>query len=155
MKKILSVVFAIFALSLIPTATVAQAWDEEQQAVWKYVAQSWVDDAARNGKWPSEYIHEDILSWSANWPAPRRAASIKKWSRFNDESNKTLIYELFPAAIAVVGDTAVVHYSVVTVTENHEGKRERENQGIMETLVRDGKDWKFLGLGSFEMDSDD
>ena len=77
-----------------------------------------------------------------------------KWSRFSDQSNTTLMYELFPAAIVVVGDTAVVHYSAVQVSENYEKKRERSSEGLVETLVRDGNTWKFLSLTSFDIDSD-
>ena len=34
-------------------------------------------------------------------------------------------------------------------------ERERESTGLVETLVRDGNSWKFLGLTSFTRDSDD
>ena len=81
---------------------------------------------------------------------------MMKWSRFADESERnTLIYELFPAAIVVVGDTAVVNYNVVTISEDAKKERERESTGLVETLVRDGNTWKFLGLTSFTRDSDD
>ena len=155
MRKVLIMFVVFVAMSVVSVTGMAGSWDDEQAAVWDKVAQSWVDDAAGNGKWPDEYIHEGVLSWSANWPAPQRAASVKKWKRFNDEWNKTIIYELFPAAISVVGNTAVVHYSVVSVSESKEGKRKRESQGIMETLVREGGEWKYLGLGSFEIGSGD
>ncbi len=75
---------------------------------------------------------------------------MAKWSRFSDETSKALEYELFPAAIVVVGDTAVAHYSTVVVRENYEKKRKREVEGLIETLVRDGRSWKFLSLTSFE-----
>ena len=78
-----------------------------------------------------------------------------KWSRFSEKTDKTLMYELFPAAIVVVGDTAAVHYNAVTVTEDYAAKRERTKQGLIETLVRDGRSWKFLSLTSFELSSDD
>ena len=79
---------------------------------------------------------------------------MAKWARFSDQSNKTLMYELFPAAIVVVGDTAVVHYSFVQVVEDYEKKRERSSGGLVETLVRDGDSWKYLSLTGFDIDSD-
>ena len=81
---------------------------------------------------------------------------MMKWSRFADESDtRTLIYELFPVAIVVVGDTAVVNYNFVTLSEDAKKERTRESSGQVETLVRDGKTWKFLGLTAFTRDSDD
>jgi hypothetical protein len=55
----------------------------------------------------------------------------------------------------VVGTTAVVSYNSVVVGENYEKKRERSAGGLIETLVYDGKTWKFLSLTSFEIGSGD
>jgi len=127
---------------------------EDQQGVWKTVTDSWADETAENGKWPSEYVHEDAHSWGATWPAPRDSDSIASWSRFNDESGGTAKYELFPMTVTVAGDTAVVYYGVVSVRTNYEDKRERSSEGLIETLVRTDAGWKFIGLTSFEMGSD-
>ncbi len=78
-----------------------------------------------------------------------------KWSRFSEKADKTLMYELFPVAIIVVGNTAVVHYNTVVVSEDHAAKRERTMRGLIETLVLDGRNWKFLLLTSFQLGSDD
>lgn len=127
---------------------------EEQQSVWKTVTDSWADDVAENGKWPTEYVHGDAHSWGATWPAPRGAESIASWSRFDDESSETMKYELFPMTITVAEDTAVVYYGVVTVSTDHAGKRQRSSEGLIETLVKTDAGWKFLGLTSFEMSSE-
>jgi hypothetical protein len=79
------------------------------------------------------------VSWGASWPQPRNSASVTKWSRFDQQTGKTLIYELFPVAVVVVGDTAVINYNSVTVAENYEMKRKRSTTGLIETLVHDGK----------------
>ena len=52
-----------------------------------------------------------------------------KWNRFYYESDaRILMYELFPAAIVVVGDTAVVSYNVVTIEED--AKKESVNPSV-------------------------
>ena len=154
MKFTHGAVFLVGLAFLSPSVSAQMSFNEEQTAVWNIVAQSWEDEAARNGKWPAAYIHEDVVGWGADWPLPRKGDSMVKWSRFSEQSNKTLMYELFPAAIVVVGDTAVVHYVAVDVSENYEKKRERSSIGVVETLVRDGSTWKFLSLTGFEIDSD-
>ncbi len=134
-------------------AAIAQAptWSTEQTAVWKVVEQSWVDDVAQNGKWPSTYVDDNVVSWGADTPSPQYKASMEKWNRFNNSQSKTLQYEVSPLAIAISGNTAVVNYTALQVTQRATDKPEREATGIVETLVRDGKGWKFLSTTGFDM----
>lgn len=145
---------AVLACTLpIGSANVALAqersWSAAQSEVWSVVAQSWEDEVARNGKWPAEYLHEDALSFSAEWPSPRRADSIVGWSRFLGENSQTYKYELFPMAITVAGDTAVVHYSYVQVSKLGEEPPKREVGYTNETLVKVDGTWKFLSLSGW------
>lgn len=130
------------------------SWSDAQMDVWKVVQASWVDDVAENGKWPADYVHDKYTTWSADAAGPLYKDAAIKWSRFGDESSTTLIYELSPAAITVEGNTAVVHYSATTVTENYKSDRNREVIRISETLVKSGNSWKFLAGSSFEADLD-
>jgi len=155
MKKIILLLASVLTLVSLTTVAMADDWSKDQTAVWSVVSQSWEDEVARNGKWPADYIHEDVVAWGVSWPQPRHGASMIKWSRFNEQVDKTLIYELFPVAVVVVGDTAVVNYNVVMMAENYEAKRKRSSQGLIETLVRDGQTWKFLSLTSFDIKSAD
>jgi len=143
------------ALCLLAGASYADL-NEAQQSVWDVIEESWADEFAQNGKWPADWVHDEAVNWSESWPSPRRKASMVKWSRFYYESDaRILIYELFPVAIVVVGDTAVVNYNVVTIEEDAKKERTRESRGLVETLVWDGKTWKYLGLTGFTRDSDD
>ncbi|MEO1251752.1 MAG: nuclear transport factor 2 family protein [Pseudomonadota bacterium] len=152
MKRILAATACAAAIGF--GSALAGDWSEDQTAVWDTIKQSWKDEAAENGKWPAQYVHDDVVSWGADWPMPRGKDSMLKWSRFFNSSNEFLEYELMPAKIIVAGDTAVAHYAVVSVTEDHEQDRSRNSEGLIEVLVRDGGDWKFLSLTSFDMDDD-
>ena len=155
MRKIIMMLTAMVAFAGLVSTVQAGDWSKDQSAVWGVVSQSWEDEVARNGKWPADYIHKDVVSWGAEWPRARGAESMVKWSRFGQERGKTLIYELFPGKVVVAGDTAVVTYHSVQVQVNNEKKTERSVTGLIETLVRDGDSWKFLGLTSFQVESDD
>jgi hypothetical protein len=140
---------------VIPAAFAAEHMSEAESEVWAVIEASWVDETEETGAWPSEYLHEDAHSWGADWPMPRNAESIVNWARAGASANETLVYELFPMGVTVTGDTAMAYYSAVQITENHEGKRERESTGLVETLVRTDAGWKFVGLTSFEIGSGD
>jgi hypothetical protein len=146
----------ILGLALVvglPASALAQAptWSPQQTAVWNVVSQSWADEVARNGRWPSNYVHDNVVGWDSSWPLPRYKTSLEKWSRFQDKQRQTLEYELAPAAIAVSGDTAVVHYTGVSVTQRGQEKPEREMFGAVETLVKSGGTWKFLSVTGFDL----
>ncbi|MBT8098213.1 MAG: nuclear transport factor 2 family protein [Gammaproteobacteria bacterium] len=126
------------------------SWNAAQTEVWKAIEQSWVDDVAENGKWPKDYIHDAYVNWGDTSAAPQYADSAIKWNRFSDESSTVLMYEISPAAIVVVGDTAVAHYDLVSVTENYKGDRSREVGRITEILIRQGRNWKWLSGVNFQ-----
>jgi len=126
------------------------SWNDAQTEVWALVEQSWVDDVAENGKWPTDYIHDNYVSWGDGDAAPRYKDSAIAWSRFGDESSNTLMYEVSPEAIAVVDGTAVVHYNVTTVTEDSKGERNASVGRITEVLVRVGRSWKWIAGVDYE-----
>lgn len=148
-------VTAIFAASFsIPSFAQAPTWSNEQLAVWNVVTQSWADEVAQNGRWPGNYVHDRVVAWDNSWPSPRYKTSMEKWTRFENAQRRTLEYELAPEAITVSGDTAVVHYTGVTVSQRAQDKPDREMFGVVETLVRSGGNWKFLSLTGFDLEKD-
>lgn len=154
MTNKISKALVTLAIGIVLTgAAAAQApsWNAEQTAVWKVVSQSWADEAAQNGKWPGSYVDDNVISWSQENPMPSYKDSLIKWSRFNESQSKTIHYDISPAAIAVRGDTAVVNYVAINVSQRGTDKPDRDVNAIIETLVRDGNSWKFLSTSSFSL----
>ncbi|NNC36482.1 MAG: nuclear transport factor 2 family protein [Acidimicrobiales bacterium] len=154
MKKSSTVklVLATTVLSLTSSLALAQSptWSAEQTEVWGVVVQSWVDDTAQNKKWPAEYVVDNVLSWNGAYPSPRNKDSLIKWSRFGDSQSKTLMYENTPVGIAIHGDTAVVMYTHVSVSQRGKDKPSRDMSSTTETLVRTDDGWKFISLTGFD-----
>lgn len=156
MKTRLTAIAAFAAMSLAtPAAAQRPTWSAEQTAVWNVVSQSWADETARNGKWPGTYLHDRFVSFDADYPMPRHRGSFEKWIRFNDGQRQTLNYEIAPAAITIAGDTAVVHYTGITIAQRGTDKPSRETFGVSETLVRQGGQWKFLSSSGWGIGDDD
>lgn len=126
------------------------SWNAAQSEVWALVQQSWVDDVAENGKWPADYVLDNYVAWGDSSGGARYKEAAIAWSRFGDESNDTLMYEVSPVAIAIEKDTAVVHYYVTTITKDSSGKRSRNVGRITEVLVRSGRTWKWLSGVNYE-----
>jgi hypothetical protein len=154
--KLKTIKFSVLALLALAVSAQAQppTWTEAQMEVWSFVQQSWADEAAENGKWPGDYVHEKYVSWGADSAGPIYRESAIKWSRFSADSSETLIYETSPAAITIEGTTAVVNYSAISVRKNAEGKRNRTVVRLSEVLVHNGEKWVFLAGSSFEPDFD-
>lgn len=148
-------VAAAILITAQQSAAQPPAWSPEQQAVWSVVSRSWSDEVARNGRWPGQYVHGNMVSWGPEWPMHRYRDSIERWTRWSDQTGRVVQYEISPAAITLVGDTAVVHYTAVSMRQREVARGEnpeaakREAVGIVETLVRDGANWRFLSSSSF------
>jgi len=155
-KLLVLPVAAAVATLLAPNAAAQPpTWSAEQTAVWTVISRSWTDEIARNGRWPGQYVHQNMVSWGSDWPMPRYRDSVERWSRYYDQQSRVLQHEISPAAITISGNTAVVHYTAVSMRQREVPRGEappapeREAVGIVETLVRDGANWRFLSSASF------
>ena len=148
--KLIRLYFVTLLFFVFSAQAQQPSWNQSQMEVWDVVQKSWIDDAAENGKWPKDYVHNNYVSWGATSGGPSYRDSTIKWSRYSDESSTTLIYENSPASITVVGDTAVVNYHSTTVASDSEGKRKRSVTRISEVLIKNGKRWLFLSGSTFE-----
>ena len=96
------------------------SWDAEQTAVWQLVEKSWVDQVAENDRWPRDYVHQKVVDWSDRQPAPVEIDKLVEWWRFS------------------------------AINEDQKGDRERSVLNLIEVLIRQGGDWKYLSLSNFE-----
>lgn len=154
MKLLASIAVPALLAAAAPAAAQMPTWSAEQTAVWNVVSQSWADEAARNGRWPSAYFHDRGVAWDSGYPFPRTKTSLERWVTFDGGQTQMLQYEISPVAITVAGNTAVVNYTGLTVSQRAQDKPDRERFGVSETLVRDGGTWKFLSSTGFEIGGD-
>ena len=147
--------FIIFCLTcaLAIPYSLAQTpgWSDEQTDAWNYIEQSWEDAQAENGKWPKNYLHENALAWGPSKIHPQSRDQILKWQRYSDEQRDIVMYELYPLAIAVAGDTAVVNYALQVVGENAQQERGTSYEGVIDVLTKVEGEWKFLSTNGFEL----
>ncbi len=141
----------LIAGTLVAACAQAQAptWSDEQAAVWTIVEQSWDAQIAENGKWPGDFTHEKFVEWEANLLAPRDRETYIAWQRLLDEAIDTVWHEITPLAITVVGDTAVVMYSALLLTENSDGESNAAVISLVEVLIRDDRSWEYLASSNF------
>ena len=149
---------ALFLAS--PLSAQAPSWSADQRAVWAVIEQSWKDEVDRNGRWPGNYVDANVVTWGPEWPMPRYRESMERWVRYYDKAGRTVQYEIQPMAITMSGNTAVVNYGAVTMSQREVArgenppKPEREMVGITETLIRTPGGWKFLSSTAFPMGDD-
>lgn len=148
--KLIRLCFVTVSIFVFSAQAQQPSWNKSQMEVWEIVQKSWVDDVAENGSWPKDYVHNNYVSWGASSGGPSYKDSSIKWSRYDDESSDTLIYENSPASITVAGSTAIVNYYSTTVITNFEGKRNRSVTRISEVLIKEDKKWLFLSGSTFE-----
>jgi hypothetical protein len=122
----------------------AQTWSTEQQEVWQFEQTQWKMAAAKDLSWVDTMVHPNLSFWETEQHSPQDKASLERWNRFNNASNTVLEQELFPVAITITGNLAVVHYRYTMARENYKKEREMVTGRYTDILLKDGGSWKFI-----------
>lgn len=155
MRKFLIAGSIIAAFFLTSITSYAGEWSDDQKAAWATINAQW--EASKNKDYDAwgSYLADDFKGWSNQGAVPGNKTSTISWIRFGGEQTTTLKYELSSMGLVVHGDTAIAHYYYVSVTEDKDGKRKTDTGRWSDTLVRDGKGWKFIGWQGGQDDGDD
>ena len=129
---------------VLPMSAAAQQWDQDQTEVWNKIVAQWEAAKAKDLTWTEKDLDPSFLGWSDAYPMPRNKAATEKWERYNSENSKTLIEELYPVGIVVVGSTAVAHYYYSTAAEDREGKRKTTHGRYTDVLIKQDGNWIFI-----------
>ena len=95
---------------VMPISVAAQDWDSDQTDVWNTIVAQWDAGKAKDLTWTEKALHPSFLGWTDENPMPQNQAAVEKWQRYSSENSQTLVQELYPVGIVVVGSTAVAHY---------------------------------------------
>jgi hypothetical protein len=138
------VLVACLVLVAFATAASAQTWSPEQQELWKLEELQWKMAMEKDLSWIEKMVHPNISYWGAEQPAPQNKASLVRWDRFRASSSTVLEQEIFPIAITITGNVAVVQYRYMSVSENYKKDRETVTGRYTDVLIKEGGRWLFI-----------
>ena len=117
---------------------------QDQQDVWKVEQQQWKMATSKDVTWIDTLVHANLKTWETGAPMPRDKASLKHWSRYDNESGNVLEYEIFPISTTITGNVAVVQYYYQMARENYKKDRETVTGHYTDVLIKDGGRWQFI-----------
>jgi len=138
-----AVLTALIAL-VLPGSATAQDWGADQTEVWTTIVAQWEASKAEDPTWPATLLHSSFLGWTDVNPMPQNQAAVEKWQRYSSENSETLVQQLYPVGIVVVGSTAVAHYYYSTATEARDGKRKTTHGRYTDVLIKQDGKWIFI-----------
>jgi Domain of unknown function (DUF4440) len=144
LTRIFSLTAVALVLCAFAGAASAQASSQDQQEIWKVEQQQWKMAAAKDNSWIDALVHSNLRYWETGAPMPRDKASIKQWSRYDNESSTILEHELFPISTTITGNVAVVQYYYMIARENYKKERESVTGHYTDVLIKDGGHWLFI-----------
>lgn len=140
----LSVSFVLLGLVLGGAGAFAQSWSPEQQEIWNFEEQQWKMAAANDLTWIDTMVHPNIMYWDVDEPMPQNKASLSRWSHYSSGNSTVLEQELFPIAITITGNIAIVQYRYKVAAENYKKERETVTGHYTDVLIKEGDRWLFI-----------
>ena len=134
----------LLALCSFAGTAYADAMSQDQQDVWKVEQQQWKMATSKDVTWIDTLVHANLKTWETGAPMPRDKASLKHWSRYDNESGNVLEYEIFPISTTITGNVAVVQYYYQMARENYKKDRETVTGHYTDVLIKDGGRWQFI-----------
>jgi hypothetical protein len=141
--RMVSLAATSLALCTFAGAATAQT-SPDQQEIWKVEQQQWKMAAAKDSSWIDALVHANLKYWETGAPMPRDKASLKHWSRYDNESSTVLEQELLPISTTITGNVAVVQYYYIMARENYKKERESVTGHYTDVLIKEGGRWQFI-----------
>jgi hypothetical protein len=143
-KRILSIAVLSATFCGFAGTAAAQTWSPEQQELWKLEEKQWQMAKDKDLSWIETMVHPNLSYWGADSAVPQTKASLARWNRFENTNATVLEQELFPLAITITGNVAVVSYRYQIARENYKKERETVWGRYTDVFVKDGGRWQFL-----------
>jgi len=142
--RYLSLGLLSLALAAFGPEASAQTWSSDQQEIWRLEEQQWKLAAAKDSSWIETMVHPSLSYWDSAWPAPQTKASLLMWDRYNNSNATVLQQEIFPIAITITGNIAVVQYRYSIARETYKKDREMVTGRYTDVLIKEGTRWLFI-----------
>lgn len=143
-RQALRAALVIVCVMWAVAASAQQQWTPEQQELWKLEEQQWQMSKDKDASWIDKMVHPNLAMWETGEPAPRNRASLVRWNKYTTGNATVLEQEIFPLAVTVTGNVAVVQYYYQVARENYKKERETVQGHYTDVLVREGGRWLFI-----------
>jgi ketosteroid isomerase-like protein len=150
--KMKNLFFSLVLLFVFSAGLQGQSWNKTQKTIWSQVESHWMAQAKKDLGAVMAQLHPDFTGWSHDQPVPDDRQATEKWIRYQMAMRETTMHELKPLEIQVVGNTAVVHYYFVQVSQNPDETHETVRGRFTDVLIRTGEGWKFIAWHGGEED---
>jgi ketosteroid isomerase-like protein len=139
------VLFAVIILIAFNAAPlVAQEWSPEQQEVWTFVKDFWQKFADKDFEgWIADFA-DDYRGWNVGNLAPHTKKERLPWWRRFIEKETVVALQLFPLAIDMHGDIAIVFYTYEQVLEKKDGTELNEKGKWMDVYRKRQGRWQLI-----------
>jgi ketosteroid isomerase-like protein len=131
-------------LSIAPAA-MSQEWTPAQTEVWKNVENYWAQDAAGDLEGFLSNFHENYIGWDLNDPVTSNKSVLRKYLDHSYKTEKTVLHDIRPVSINIVGDVAVVHYYYNSISKGTDGKEIDRSGRWADILVKQDGKWVLIG----------
>ena len=143
--KTLISLFLPFFMLLSANALRAGEWSDAQKEVWKNAQTYWALYAISDAEGFLSYVHPDYVGWSNSSVLPGSKERMAKFVTLSLQSNKTLVYDIQPLTVKVLGDVAFVNYYYTQIMKNAEGKQKVESGRWTDILKKQDDKWLLIG----------
>ena len=142
----LSALVAVLSCTIFyATPVSAQEWNAAQKEVWNNVETYWALDAAGNLDGFMSYFDENYMGWELDEPLPMDKRATRKFVEHSYKMEKTVLYNVKPVAINVIGDVAIVDYYYSRIRKDADGKEKSASGRWCDILKKQGEKWVLIG----------
>ena len=146
MKQLTRTLVMLAVLAVTASASLfAQEWSAAQKEVWKNVETYWALDAAGNLDGFMSYFHENYIGWEIGQPMPGNKATVRKFIDHEYKTEKTILYNITPVTINVVGNVAIANYYYSRIVKDSDGKEQSRSGRWADVLMKQGDKWVLIG----------
>lgn len=144
----------VLFLAILSSNVFAQEWNAAQKEVWKNVQAYWALDAAGNLDGFMSYFHDNYIGWEINQPMPGSKATARKFIEHDHKTEKTVLYDIAPTSINVIGNVAIANYYYTKIVKDAEGKEKTRTGRWADVLMKQGDKWMLIGDHGGQIEKD-
>jgi hypothetical protein len=137
-------VILFVCMAVLSGVAAAQTWNAEQQEIWRIEELQWKMSMDKDHTWIDKMVHPNLSIWENDKAMPQNRASLVRWNRYSSATGTTLEQELYPIAITVTGNVAVIQYRYMSARENFKKERETANGHYTDVMLKENGRWMFI-----------